>query len=154
VFVRRARVLPTPCPATRNLLVLEVSPAPSPCCFDLLFHCAGTGSFYSRTQYILYQRVRICDTRTLVHALQCLCEGRVLFPNFCAYMAIQSSRGKPVSSQINEKLADIIQSLWSNVTPNTDRNSPTLCLEHTEVFASLCLWTFQSDWTWSNVTPN
>ena len=24
VFVRRARVLPTPCPATRNLLVLEV----------------------------------------------------------------------------------------------------------------------------------
>ena len=35
-----------------------------------------------------------------------------------------------------------------------ERNSPTLCLEHTEVFASLCLWTFQSDWTWSNVTPN
>ena len=24
VFVRRVRVLPTPCPATRNLLVLEV----------------------------------------------------------------------------------------------------------------------------------
>jgi hypothetical protein len=29
---------PTPCPATRNLLVLEVSPAPSPCCFNSLFH--------------------------------------------------------------------------------------------------------------------
>ena len=38
VFVRRARVLPSPCPATRNLLVLEVSPAPSPCCFNSLFH--------------------------------------------------------------------------------------------------------------------
>ena len=35
VFVRRARVLPTPCPATRNLLVLEVSPAPASCCFNL-----------------------------------------------------------------------------------------------------------------------
>jgi hypothetical protein len=38
VFVRRARVLPTPVYATRNLLVLEVSPAPSPCCFNWLFH--------------------------------------------------------------------------------------------------------------------
>ena len=37
VFVRRARVLPSPCPATRNLCVLEVSPAPSPCCFKSLF---------------------------------------------------------------------------------------------------------------------
>ena len=37
VFVRRARVLPSPCPATRNLSFLEVSPAPSlggsSCCF-------------------------------------------------------------------------------------------------------------------------
>ena len=39
VFVRRARVLPSPCPATRNLSFLEVSPAPSPCCFNSLFHC-------------------------------------------------------------------------------------------------------------------
>jgi hypothetical protein len=29
VFVRRARVLPSPCPATRNLSILEVSPASS-----------------------------------------------------------------------------------------------------------------------------
>ena len=38
VFVRRARVLPGPYYATRNLCVLEVSPAPSHCCFNLLFH--------------------------------------------------------------------------------------------------------------------
>jgi hypothetical protein len=35
VFVRRARVLPGPCPATRNLSQLRVSPAHS--CFKLLF---------------------------------------------------------------------------------------------------------------------
>ena len=39
VFVRRARVLPSPCPATRNLSFVEVSPAPSPCCFNSL--CIG-----------------------------------------------------------------------------------------------------------------
>ena len=39
VFVRRARVLPSPCHATRNLSFLEVSPAPSPCCFNSL--CSG-----------------------------------------------------------------------------------------------------------------
>ena len=29
-------LLPSPCPATRNLCVLEVSPAPAPCCFNSL----------------------------------------------------------------------------------------------------------------------
>ena len=32
------RVLPSPCPATRNLSFLSVSPAPSHCCFKLLCH--------------------------------------------------------------------------------------------------------------------
>ena len=31
-------MLPGPCPATRNLSFLEVSPAPSACCFNSLFH--------------------------------------------------------------------------------------------------------------------
>jgi hypothetical protein len=30
--------LPTPCPATRNLSFWRCSPAPSPCCFNSLFH--------------------------------------------------------------------------------------------------------------------
>ena len=34
VFVRRARVLPSPSQATRNLSFLEVSPAPSPLLFS------------------------------------------------------------------------------------------------------------------------
>ena len=51
VFVRRARVLPSPCPATRNLCVLEVSPAPSPCCFNSLIHWAGTGWCENSTRW-------------------------------------------------------------------------------------------------------
>ena len=53
VFVRRARVLPTPCPATRNLCVLEVSPAPSPCCFHSLFHWNGTGLCENSTPWCI-----------------------------------------------------------------------------------------------------
>ena len=62
VFVRRVRVLPTPCPATRNLCVLEVcyrcSPAPSPCCFHSLFHWNGTGWCENSTLWKLHKRVR------------------------------------------------------------------------------------------------
>ena len=36
VFARRARVLPSPSQATRNLSFLEVSPAPSRCCVQLV----------------------------------------------------------------------------------------------------------------------
>ena len=38
VFVRQARMLPSTLYATRNLSIVEVSLAPGPCCFDLLFH--------------------------------------------------------------------------------------------------------------------
>ena len=51
VFVRRARVLPTPCPATRNLCVLEVSPAPSHCCFNSLCYWNGTGWCENSTRW-------------------------------------------------------------------------------------------------------
>jgi hypothetical protein len=64
-FVRRARVLPSPCPATRNLCVLEVSPAPSPCCFNSLLLAPGnqarqahvnvvTGMHYTKTEQNRY----------------------------------------------------------------------------------------------------
>ena len=51
VFVRRARVLPTPCPATRNLSFLRCSPAPSPCCFNSLFHWTGMGWCENSTKW-------------------------------------------------------------------------------------------------------
>jgi hypothetical protein len=42
VFVRRARVA-HPLSCNSLFVVLEVSPAPSHCCFNLLFHRDGTG---------------------------------------------------------------------------------------------------------------
>jgi hypothetical protein len=57
VFVRRARVLPSPCHATRNLSFLEVSPAPSHCCFNSLFHWTGTGWCENSTRWKSYKRV-------------------------------------------------------------------------------------------------
>ena len=58
VFVRRARVLPTPVYATRNLSFLRVSPAPSHCCFNLLFHWNGTGRCENSTRWKSCKQVR------------------------------------------------------------------------------------------------
>ena len=58
VFARRARVLPSPSQATRNLSFLEVSAAPSRCCFKSLFMCTGTGWFEFPTEWNLCKRVR------------------------------------------------------------------------------------------------
>ena len=51
VFVRRARVLPSPCYATRNSLFLEVSPALT-LMFQLAVHRNGP-------QHVLYHRTRV-----------------------------------------------------------------------------------------------
>ena len=83
VFVRRARVLPSPCPATRNLSFLEVSPAPSPCCFNSLFTGTGTGWCENSTRWKPCKHVRapVCVAwACLAHALQCLCDGRACCP--------------------------------------------------------------------------
>jgi hypothetical protein len=60
VFARRARVLPGPCPATRNLSFHEVSPAPSPCCFNSLFHwtvtCMPSPCPSTRNVFFVYHR--------------------------------------------------------------------------------------------------
>ena len=58
VFVRRVRVLPSPCHATRNLSFLRCSPAPSPCCFNWLFHWTGTGWCENSTRWKSCKHVR------------------------------------------------------------------------------------------------
>ena len=58
VFVRPARVLPSPSQATRNLSFLEVSAAPSRCCFKSLFMCTGTGCIEILTEWKPCKRVR------------------------------------------------------------------------------------------------
>jgi hypothetical protein len=93
VFVRRARVLPGPCPATRNLCVLVVSPAPSHCCFHLLFLWDGTGRCENSTRWKSCKRVRVrahgCGARRcLAHALQCLCDGRACCPALFVQLVI------------------------------------------------------------------
>ena len=83
VFVRRARVLPGPCPATRNLSFLRCSPTPSPCCFHLLFHWTGTGWCENSTRWKSCKRVRARGggaCACLAHGLQCLCDGRACCP--------------------------------------------------------------------------
>ena len=83
VFVRRARVLPTPCPATRNLLVLEVSPAPSPCCFNSLFTGmirVGAKIPQDGNPANVYGRVAVVHGHVWRTLLQCLCDGRACCP--------------------------------------------------------------------------
>ena len=83
VFVRRARVLLTPCHATRNLLFLEVSPAPSPCCFNSLLHLDSTGWCENSTRWKSCKPVRTRGGGAwtcLAHGLQCLCDGRACCP--------------------------------------------------------------------------
>ena len=54
VFVRRARVLPSPCHATRNLSFLRVLPAPSSCCFISLCTGPQTHAYGIILQYFIF----------------------------------------------------------------------------------------------------
>ena len=79
VFVRTARVLPSPSQATRNLSFLEVSAAPSRCCFKSLSMWTGTGWIEFPTEGNLYKRARArsgAQCACLAHGLQCLRDGR------------------------------------------------------------------------------
>ena len=58
VFVRTGRVFSITCQATRNLSFLEVSAAPSRCCFKSLSMWTGTGWIEFPTEWNLYKRVR------------------------------------------------------------------------------------------------
>jgi hypothetical protein len=58
---------------------LRCSPAPSPCCFKLLFHWDSTGWCENSTWWKPYKHARTRANGAwacLVHALQCLCDGR------------------------------------------------------------------------------
>ena len=108
VFVRRARVLPGPCPATRNLLVLEVAPAPSPCCFNSLFHWDGTGWCENSTRWKSRKQVRARGRGAgacLAHGLQCLCDGRACCPAralqlvICRFLRFHRRRHTVVSTR-------------------------------------------------------
>ena len=63
--------------------VLEVSPAPSHCCFNSLIHWTGTGWCENSTRWKSYKRARARDRDAwacLAHTLQCLCDGRACCP--------------------------------------------------------------------------
>ena len=86
VFVRRARVLPRPCPATRNLLFWRFHrhrhPVVSSCCFTW----NGTGWCENSTRWKSCKWVRARGSgewACLAHALQCLCDGRACCPALC-----------------------------------------------------------------------
>ena len=96
VFVRRARVLPGPCSATRNLSFVEVSPAPSPCCFNSLFHWDSTGWCENSTRWKSRIPVRARGRGAwscLAHDLQCLCDGRACCPAPFVQLVICRSGG-------------------------------------------------------------
>ena len=107
VFVRRARVLPGPCHATRNLSFVEVSPAPSPCCFNSLFQWDGTGWCENSTRWKSCKHVQPRGGGAwacLAHALQCLCDGRACCPAralqlvICVFLRSHRHRHPVVSS--------------------------------------------------------
>ena len=109
VFVRRACVLPTPCYATRNLCVLEVSPAPSHCCFNSLFHWTGTGWCENSTRWKSCKPVQPRGSGAcacLAHALQCLCDGRACCPAralqlvICVFLRSHRHRHPVVSTRV------------------------------------------------------
>ena len=91
VFVRIGRVLSSPC---HVIFVLEVSPAPSPCCFNLLFNWTGSGWFDISAQGKPPKHVRARGDATwtcLTHALQCLCVWGVCCPTLATQLVIDNS---------------------------------------------------------------
>ena len=71
---------PVPC---TQFIVLEVSPAPTPCCFNLLVQWAGTGWCDNSTRWKSHKHVPArenCAWACLAPCLQCLCDGRACCP--------------------------------------------------------------------------
>jgi hypothetical protein len=110
-------VLPTPCPATRNLSFLRFHrhrhPVVLTCCFTVLVPVHSI------------RELKIYCTNAYGHVtpgLWCmLCsvyaKGAYCFPTSFAHGNSITSRGKPVSSQINEKLADIFNRFGATSHP-------------------------------------
>ena len=88
------------CPARALQLViccvLEGSPAPSPCCFNSLFHWDGTGWYENSTRWKSCKPVQARGDGAwacLVHGLQCLCDGRACCPPLFMQLVICRSGG-------------------------------------------------------------
>ena len=83
VFVRRARVLPTPCHATRNLSFLRFHRRRHTVVSTRCFTGNGTGWYENSTRWKSCKRVRARSDGAcacLAHGLQCLCGGRACCP--------------------------------------------------------------------------
>ena len=79
VFVRRARVLPGPCPATRNLSFLRFHRRRHTVVSTHNFHWDGTGWCENSTRWKSCKPVQARDRGAwacLTHGLQCLCDER------------------------------------------------------------------------------
>ena len=83
VFVRRARVLPTPCHATRNLSFWRFHRHRHPVVSTRCFTGTGTGWCENSTRWKSYKLVQARGGGAwacLTHGLQCLCDGRACCP--------------------------------------------------------------------------
>ena len=91
VFVRRVRVLPGPCPATRNLSFWRSHQRRHPVVSTRCFTGNGTGGCENSTRWKSYKHVRARGGGVwacLTHALQCLCDGRACCPPLALQLVI------------------------------------------------------------------
>jgi hypothetical protein len=96
-----ARVV-QPVPCNSSFVVLEVSPAPSPCCFNSLFHSTGTGRFENCTRWKPCKRVRSRGDGAwacLAHALQCLCDRRACCPPLAMQLVVRVGLNFPLDGK-------------------------------------------------------
>ena len=96
VFVRRARVLPTPCPATRNLSFWRFHRHRHPVVSTGCFTVNGTGWCENSTRWKSCKQVRARGggaRACLAHGLQCLCDDRACCPARALQLVICRSGG-------------------------------------------------------------
>ena len=96
VFVRQAHVLPSPCPATRNLSFLRCFTGTVTLLFQLVVHWDSTGWRENSTRWKSCKPVRTRGRgawASLAHNLQCLCGGRACLLALALQLVICRSGG-------------------------------------------------------------
>ena len=151
VFVRRARVLPTRCHATRNLSFLRCHQHRHPVVATRNFYWDGTGWCENSTRWKSCKPVQPRGRGAwacLAHGLQCLCDGRACCPAramqlvICRFLRFHRHR-HPVVSTRNfywDGTGRCENSTrWKSCKPvRTRAHGASACLAH----ALQCLWTF------------
>ena len=108
VFVRRARVLPSPSPATRNLSFLRFHRHRHPVVSTRNFYWDGTGWYENSTRWKSCKPVRTRGHGAwawLAQSLQCLCDGRACCPTramqlvICVFLRFHRHRHPVVSNR-------------------------------------------------------